>query len=261
MIWDIVAEPLSQRRIVELHEVDLQVLYRYADDEDQRYTNNVKIKHIRSKTASPSWIQTCTGSQLQGWKYYDENKHLGTELCADIVYFNFGRDWAYFTKDTLFTWMALWRRCSEKNPEFPLNDEAGLALRTNLRYLVFDASILFGDDEFYTANGSEVRGNEENMRGLGPGLASFMSLEEVILVLNEDPHVPIDEGLSSIHLTEPQPSSAVALQLSEAAEFFRELLEVYFQGYRPYNLLTRLPPKTRPKPQKMPVIKTMIRTI
>ncbi|KAF8856521.1 hypothetical protein BDZ45DRAFT_804178 [Acephala macrosclerotiorum] len=202
---------------------------------------------------------SCHESRRQVWKHFDESRHLGNELCADMVYFSFSRDLAYLTQNTLHDLMQFWKRCSDQHPEFPLNDGAGKVLRTQLRYLVFDASILSGDDVCTTPQQTVVFGNEEVMEALGPGLASFSSLEEVTLVQVPVANASVDEGLSAINLFKPQKNTYPDFLLEMAAEFLRYNLDHYFNKF---EYKRRKPPSIVPrKPRKIPAVKTMFKSL
>lgn len=186
MIWKCAASPLAQPRTVEVHTIKLAVRYRYAEDENQSYTNECAIEHLRSFTPSSPLLQACPESASEAWKHYDQTLHLGNKYCPDMVAFNLHRDRVYFTRNTLKTWMFFWKRCSQRNLEFPLNEEdsAGLVLRTNLRHVIFDADLLLSC-EIALPGGTVGTGNSENINALGRGLFSFQRLEEIILVISE----------------------------------------------------------------------------
>lgn len=244
---------ISDRRIVEIHEEQLEIPINHSDDS----ISTQVITHLRSKNPIPSLFHTCLEAQDQAWKFFDEDNQLDNELCQDVIPFDFVRDVAHFTQGTLETWSSFWRRCSPRHEEFPLKYEAGVRLGTNLRRVIFDICNLLGDDEHFAEDGTVVFGNDHFMEGLGPGLASFQAIEEIILVVSEedarihaernlsrsDEYFDInegplsnsalhpDEGLSSISLLPPKENTNANTVLQEAAAYLRHNLDYYFNHF------------------------------
>ncbi|KUJ18304.1 uncharacterized protein LY89DRAFT_732984 [Mollisia scopiformis] len=286
MIVQEAAQPLLLPRIVEIHEEDLEIRFATAVEPD--FIQKRKIKHFRSVTPCSSLLQVNIEFKGLIWEYFEKEDHLGHELCLDKVPFSFERDSAYFTQDTLMSWMRLWRKCSDRHPDYPLNDDAGLILRNKLRRIVFDVKMLLGHDEaFNNVLGEWFSGNADTIEQLGPGLAAFPSLEEIILVVREDDadvHMDcldftetseevlqfydyealhVDEGLGCIKLADPQPASKAAYVLRIAEDFLRTSLEFYFNKFEIRRGGAFHKPSTKPsEPRKirtLPIIKKMVK--
>lgn len=279
-----IARPLLEvPRIVEIHEASLRVRY-LASNGDK---GDVNIKHFRSKTPIPPIFNTCYKAREVCWTFFDQECPLGNELCPDTVLFNFERDAAYFTNDTLLSWMSFWKRCSSRHPEYPLNDGAGLELRKSLKRIVFDVCLLMGADMVLLSNGGLAQGDSSVLEALGPGLLAFPALEEITLVVSaKDAGIhadniklhsvgaeligretlDADQELSSMTLVAPEPDSIAAEVLEEASDFLAQHLDWYFNHWvsfedRPSMAYhTGLIPRIR-TPRPIPTIRTMVRDI